>query len=244
MASELHVVALSGGKDSTAMAVRLRQLYPSQPYTYVCTPTGDELPEMFAHWQKLRDTLGGTFLPIVHPRGLNGLIFDDWRLPNWRERWCTRRLKIEPYAAWLMKQSAQHTRIVSYVGIRFDEPEREAGDYLAVPGIEQCFPLRDWEWCLDDVLEFLSKEQIDIPRRTDCARCFYQKLIEWFELWRDHREIYLDAANQEAAIGYTFRSPGRDKWPTSLWDLAARFEAGEIPKDTRQKLSACRVCRL
>lgn len=35
----LHVVALSGGKDSTAMALRLAEVEPRE-YTYVCTPTG------------------------------------------------------------------------------------------------------------------------------------------------------------------------------------------------------------
>lgn len=37
----MHVVALSGGKDSTALALRLAETEP-RDYTYVCTPTGDE----------------------------------------------------------------------------------------------------------------------------------------------------------------------------------------------------------
>ena len=48
-----HVVALSGGKDSTAMALRLAEIEP-QDYVYLCTPTGDELPEMEQHWNGLR----------------------------------------------------------------------------------------------------------------------------------------------------------------------------------------------
>ena len=43
-----HVVALSGGKDSTAMALRLAEVEP-QEYRYICTPTGRELPAMEAH---------------------------------------------------------------------------------------------------------------------------------------------------------------------------------------------------
>ena len=45
----MHVVALSGGHDSTALALLLNEREP-RPYNYVCTPTGDELPEMFEHW--------------------------------------------------------------------------------------------------------------------------------------------------------------------------------------------------
>jgi predicted PP-loop superfamily ATPase len=34
-----HVVAISGGKDSTALALRLRELNPDVDYTYVCKQT-------------------------------------------------------------------------------------------------------------------------------------------------------------------------------------------------------------
>ena len=47
-----HVVALSGGKDSTALALRLAEVEPRE-YVYLCTPTGRELPEMEAHWTRL-----------------------------------------------------------------------------------------------------------------------------------------------------------------------------------------------
>jgi tRNA(Ile)-lysidine synthase TilS/MesJ len=35
-----HIVGLSGGKDSTALAIRLKELNPDANYLYVCTPTG------------------------------------------------------------------------------------------------------------------------------------------------------------------------------------------------------------
>ena len=47
-----HIVALSGGKDSTAMTLRLAKVEP-RDYRYVITPTGDELPEMYDHWRGL-----------------------------------------------------------------------------------------------------------------------------------------------------------------------------------------------
>lgn len=61
----LHVVALSGGHDSTAMAFILREQNPSIPYNYVCTPTGNELPAMFEHWRNLGDRLGRRLMPIM-----------------------------------------------------------------------------------------------------------------------------------------------------------------------------------
>ena len=59
----LHVVALSGGKDSTCLAMALAEREP-RDYTYVCTPTGDELPDMLTHWWKLEGILGKPILRI------------------------------------------------------------------------------------------------------------------------------------------------------------------------------------
>lgn len=118
----LHIVALSGGKDSTALALRLRELNPDVDYTYVCTPTGDELPEMFAHWRNLGELLGKRLTPVMHTTGLKGVCRKEGTLPNFRMRFCTRILKIEPYRKWL----AKNTPCVSYVGLRADEEGREA----------------------------------------------------------------------------------------------------------------------
>lgn len=244
---ELHVVALSGGKDSTAMALRLNELEPRN-YLYVCTPTGDELPEMFDHWKRLSLLLGSQIIPVMGGT-LNGMIETYQALPNWRQRWCTTGLKIKPFAAWLMKQSTTYDKIVSYVGLRADEEERVGGDYSKVPNVEMRFPMREWGWGLKDVCGYLQSKEIEIPRRTDCARCFFQTLGEWWELWKTHPEIYAHAEAQEAKIGHTFRSPGRDTWPAGLVNLRKEFESGQIPRgvevqpDLFGKMK-CRVCIL
>lgn len=244
--SDLHVVALSGGKDSTAMAVRLKEEHPEIAYTYVCTPTGNELPAMFQHWSKLRETLGGTFIPIMGG-SLQGLIEKQEALPNWRQRWCTRMLKIEPYAAWLLQQSKTHDRIISYVGIRADEEEREGGDYSKIEGIEMRFPMREWGWGIREVLNYLEQKNIVIPERTDCAWCFFQTLGEWWVLWKEHPDLYAQGEAMEALTGYTFRSDGRDTWPASLAGLREEFEKGRIPPRTKRQHDlfgrlTCRVC--
>jgi phosphoadenosine phosphosulfate reductase family protein len=237
-----HIVALSGGKDSTAMALRLAEIEP-QTYTYLCTPTGAELPEMVAHWAHLEQLLGA---PIE--RLTNGTL-DSWirqygALPNWRQRWCTRLLKIEPTIAYLKR----HTPYTYYVGLRHDEEER-TGIYGESAAATR-FPLREWEWGIEEVWAYLNERGVKIPTRTDCARCYGQRLIEWKKLWRDHPTVYADAVRQEAETGATFRSPGRDTWPAGLADLAVEFGRGrkvkgeDLQPDLFEEQQACRVCSL
>jgi len=240
-----HIVALSGGKDSTAMALRLAEVEP-RDYVYVCTPTGDELPSMIAHWEHLEELLGK---PIVR---VTNKSLDEWieffgALPNWRQRWCTRLLKIEPYLTWLK----QHPDSISYVGLRADEEERRG---ILSNDIECRFPLREWGWGLSEVWAYLRKRGVSIPARTDCARCYGQRLSEWHDLWREHPDKFQDAARQEREVGATFRSPGRDTWPASLTELDAEFSNGRLPRGARQPgqgslfddddIQPCRVCSL
>lgn len=248
-----HIVALSGGKDSTAMALRLAEVEP-RDYTFVCTPTGDEPDEMFAHWRKLGDLLGKPILPIMAGT-LNGLIRQQRALPNHRQRWCTRILKLEPYYKWL----AQQTPCVSYVGLRADEESRPGMIFPDTDGVQMRFPMREWGWGLADVLGYLDQRGVEIPKRTDCKKCFWQTLAEWYLLWRDDPASYQEAEELEGFVTNergevrTFRSPQRDTWPASLREMRQRFEAGEVPtrslaimakRDKLRSVGSCRVCTL
>lgn len=233
-----HIVALSGGKDSTALALRLRELEPDLNPIYLCTPTGDELPEMVEHWARLETLLGRPLTRVSAKHDLNGLIEHFGALPNWRQRWCTRLLKIEPCLAFL-KQNAPATLLV---GLRADEAERRGiyGDSVNVR-----FPLREWGWDIQDVVWYLKERGVDIPKRTDCARCYGQRLVEWKRLYQNQPEIYAHAEEQERKIGATFRSPGRDTWPAALADLRREFDSGrKVRGEDFEEGSACRVCSL
>ncbi len=232
-----HVVGLSGGKDSTALALRLRELNPDVDYTYFITPTGDELPDMVAHWERLEKLLGKPMVRVTNGT-LDTLIDRFGALPNWRQRWCTRILKIEPCIAWMARQQPA----VLYVGLRADEPKREG-----IYGSVSCrFPLREWGWGIKEVRAYLAEMDVVIPRRTDCARCYDQQIGEWKKLWKNHPTIYADAEAQEVRVGATFRSPGRDTWPASLALLRVEFEKGRKVRgeDKDAEEGACRVCSL
>ncbi len=247
-----HIVALSGGKDSTAMALRLAEVEP-RDYRYVITPTGNELPEMFAHWRKLSDMLGAPLTPIMAGnKSLQSLIREQVALPNHRARWCTRMLKLEPYYKWLSGQRP----CVSYVGLRADEESRPGMIFPDADGVQMDFPMRRWGWTIDDVQNYLAEKGVTVPDRTDCAMCFWQKIGEWYLLWRDNPAEYQEAEDLETWVtaerGYpvTLRSPQRDSWPAGLADLRAEFERGRVPErslkmmDKRRMTGGCRVCTL
>ncbi len=223
--TETHVVALSGGKDSTAMALRLAEIEPDVPKVYVCTPTGNELPEMFDHWNKLGGLLGQRLTPVM-AASLEDRIKHYNALPNWRQRWCTRELKIEPFARYL----ATVVPAIAYVGLRADEEPRPGVDYSFVGKVTTRHPLKEWGWGMAEVVGYLEQRGVTIPDRTDCGVCFFQRLPEWFDLWRDHPDAYAQGERWEAATEHTFRSPGRDSWPAGLAELRAEFEGGRIPR--------------
>jgi len=245
-----RVVGLSGGKDSTALSVALSIFEPAD-YTFVCTPTGNELPEMGAHWEKLEGLLGRPLLR-VGSRTLLGLIVEQKAIPNHAQRWCTRLIKLKQYYEWL----AQQGPCISYIGLRADEESRPGMVFPDQDGVVMDFPMRRWGWTIDDVWEFLRDMQIAVPARTDCALCFWQKLGEWYELWLNHPDLYEQGVIAEDFVSnargseYTFRSPSRDTWPASLRDLRAEFEKGRVPTrslngmDKLRQSGACRVCTL
>jgi 3'-phosphoadenosine 5'-phosphosulfate sulfotransferase (PAPS reductase)/FAD synthetase len=245
MSARHHVVAVSGGKDSSALALRLAEVEP-RDYIYLCTPTGDELPEMWDWWKQLGVLLGKQIKPVME-LSLKECIEQNQALPNFRMRFCTRQIKIEPYRRFLMRLSATG-KVVSYVGLRADEEGRAGGAYDDIPGITMRFPLREWEWGLKDVQGYLKERGVVIPDRTDCARCYHQRIGEWWNLWKNYPEIWTDAEKDEERMGATFRSPGRDTWPVALKDLRAEFESGRLPlvRQSRNTMNAggCRVCAM
>jgi 3'-phosphoadenosine 5'-phosphosulfate sulfotransferase (PAPS reductase)/FAD synthetase len=236
-----HIVALSGGKDSTAMAIGLTEIEPRE-YEYVCTPTGNELPEMRAHWDRLAEHLGKPLIKLP-TQSLASLIYRQNALPNWRMRWCTRMLKIEPFESYILENQP----CTVYVGIRADETDREGVAYEKLSdGILRRYPLVEWGWGKGDVLRILERCEITIPERTDCAVCFFQTLWEWYQLWLNHRETFFQQGIEwERFTGHTLRSDQRDTWPASLEGLAEEFERGRIPKKRqtmKDRKVMCSVC--
>jgi hypothetical protein len=239
-----HVVWCSGGKDSTALALRLHETQPDMPWRFICTPTGNELPDVHEHWLRMGELLGRPLERIEHPLGLHGLIDAQQMLPSHAARWCTRMLKIQP----ALRFFAENAPCVAYVGLRADEPAREGLFGSKVP---QVYPMREWGWTLADVRGYLQQRGVTVPVRSDCAWCYDQSLPEWWELWHRYPGVWAQGEGIEAEHGHTFRSPTRDTWPVRMVDLRQRFEGGDVPRNTELNLdlfdaepTRCRACTL
>lgn len=267
-----HIVPTSGGHDSTATAFLLQEREP-RAYTYICTPTGDELPEMFEWWQWLGQALGSRIIPIMEGRTLFNWSRHKKAIPNRSLRHCTPGLKIIPFAHWLAEHASEGP-IVVYVGLRADEETRAGAVYPALPNVTQRFILRELGMGDPEVLAFLEQRDIlwRIPERTDCARCYHQQLGEWWRLFHDHRRLFMEAIAFEDEMGSTFRTPRlnadgspvmvtrmgltyatcwRDTWPVRLADMLVLFERGYVPNvrnDPRSRdlfrSGPCRACSL
>lgn len=230
----MNVVAFSGGKDSTALVLRLAEL--GEDFVCLFTPTGNESIECIAH---LHSVVARVNRELVLPpnRSLFEWIEFHQALPNFRMRWCTRQIKIEPCIAWLK----QHPGATLCVGLRADEDTREGiyGDYARYR-----YPLREWGWGLQDVLSYVAEQGVTIPERTDCLLCYGQRLGEWYRLWRDRPDEYERGVQLEVRYGHTFRSKHRDSWPAALSELRSLFESGRKPRGVDDASEACRVCTL
>src|SRR5258708_4904831 len=66
-----HVMGISGGKDSSALAIYMRSKIPEMEY-FFCD-TGSELPETYEYLQRLEAALGKPIARLNSERG-----FDHW----------------------------------------------------------------------------------------------------------------------------------------------------------------------
>lgn len=162
MSNVKHVLGISGGKDSAALAIYMKDKYPKLDMTYYFTDTGKELDETYELIAKLEGYLGKPIAKLVsedvEKSGLDPFdyyykIFRGY-LPSSQARWCTQRMKIEPFEAFVGE-----TPTLSYVGIRGDE-ERE-GYMSKKANIQAIFPFRRNIWSEDVICLVLNNGRME-----------------------------------------------------------------------------------
>lgn len=202
---ERHILGLSGGRDSAALAVYMRQQQPDLPIEYFFTDTGKELPEVYSFLDRLEGFLGRPIVRLNPDRD-----FDFWLkeyrhfLPSPRTRWCTRQLKLRPLESWLRDDLDAGVFVHSYVAIRADESSRE-GYQATHPNLLVHLPFKDAGVDQRGVLDILRDSDVGEPAyyawrsRSGCTFCFFQQKIEWVRLLHHHPEAFEDAKAYEKA---------------------------------------------
>ncbi len=254
-----HIVPLSGGKDSTALAVHLSQHFPDIPFEYVFSDTGAELPETYAYFDRLEHVLDAPvervsaleLLDVAARPGRTAfdvVLYEHFAgfLPSPRSRWCTRMLKIHPF-----EQHVGSDRAYSYIAIRADEQRKGYTGSGSKPvvlseksNITPVYPFKDLGFGLADVQRLLDESGLGLPEyytwrsRSGCYFCFYQQIAEWQGLKERHPALF------ERAKGYEEQQDGRGY----TWvDGRSLDEVAAMPRravKTKGDSEGCAICHL
>ncbi len=167
-----HVLGISGGKDSAALAIYLKNQYPDLDIDYYTCDTGKELDETYQLIDNLEVYLGKKITKLRAGENSPEDPFDHYLkmyggfLPSSMARWCTKKLKLEPF-----EQYVGNDPVVSYVGIRGDE-DRE-GYISRKSNIQSIFPFRKNIWSEDVTSKALANgnrmAMLDLYQSIDLA---------------------------------------------------------------------------
>lgn len=242
MSNELHVLGLSGGRDSAALAVYMRQYHPQLDIEYFFTDTGKELPEVYEFLGRLEGFLGKRILRLNPDRD-----FDFWLkqynnfLPSPQTRWCTRQLKLKPFEVWIRPYLDAGTRVCSYVAIRSDEEYRD-GYTSKHKNLEVLLPFRTSGIDKAGVIEILESAGLGLPRyydwrtRSGCTFCFFQQKVEWVRLLERHPEAFAEAMRYEKTA-VEHGSPFTWSHGESLEELSRPNRIAEIKAEHERRLA-------
>ena len=155
-----HVLGISGGKDSAALAIYVKTKYPSIDLDFYSCDTGKELEETYQLIRNLEVYLGIKINLLHGAENSSEDSFDHFLkmyggfLPSSTARWCTKKLKLEPFENYVGDDP-----VVSYVGIRGDE--KREGYISTKKNIQSIFPFRKNIWSLDVVTKMFSNQKME-----------------------------------------------------------------------------------
>jgi len=204
-----HILLLSGGKDSTALALYMYDNYPEIDLEYVFTDTHKELDETYVYMSRIEAYLGKEITRLQS--GMDERGFDHYLklyggyLPSAQMRWCTKNLKIKPFEKYIGDDLG-----FLYIGIRADE-HRE-GYISTKPNLVPVYPFKEDGIVKEDVIRILEDSGVGLPdyykwrSRSGCYFCFFQRKSEWVGLYHNHPDLFEEAKGYEKVDeGYTWQ---------------------------------------
>lgn len=249
---DYYIVSFSGGKDSTAMLLRLIETNAPIDEVLHCD-TGLEFPDMYDHIEKIKEvvkekgikyttlksTLDFEYLLLKQPiKSKKGTIKIGWGWPTSRKRWCTGILKTRLLTAY-KKELKKKYNIFDYVGLASDEQKRLQRKHNQAP--EKVYPLAMWGWKESDCLEYCYSMGYDwnglytVFSRVSCWCCPLQSFDHLYKLWLNYPVLWDKLRYWSDEIDkiwgkdeYTFRKG------YSITDIENRFKI-RLERETQKK---------
>ncbi|MBA5865397.1 MAG: phosphoadenosine phosphosulfate reductase family protein [Nitrospira sp. CR1.3] len=236
-----HILCMSGGKDSTALALYMRDRV--KEIEYVFCDTDKELTETYEYLNRVEAFLGKKIVRLNDRAG-----FDHWLdvfggyLPSPQMRWCTRLLKLKPFEEYVGDEP-----VISYVGLRADEDR--VGYISTKPNIKAVFPFKEDGIDYAGVMKILEDSGIGMPpylkwgrTHSGCYFCFFQRSIEWVRLLETHPEQFEAAEKYEkvSADGKSFTwnerfSLSELRKPENVAEIKRRYAESEEQRKANKR---------
>jgi len=212
---EYHILSLSGGKDSTALAFFMKENMPEifEKMEMVFCDTEKEIPETYDYLNKIEIFLDKKIIRLKPYRSFDHLMSIYNHLPSVQQRWCTIEMKTKVFRKYvfdLFKEQGEGV-VRMYIGIRADEADRTQSSINNDNFINAIYPFVENGVNKSDVENILIKSGIGYPdyykwrKRSGCYFCMYQSKNDWLNLYENHPDLFQKAMEYEIEKGATSR---------------------------------------
>ncbi|WP_170932739.1 phosphoadenosine phosphosulfate reductase family protein [Desulfosporosinus sp. FKB] len=236
----MNYVAVSGGADSTALALLLWER--GEDFEMVFSDTGGELPETYWILPRLAQRIDKKLNVVSNGSFFQHLVQYGFLLPGPRMRWCTKLVKMVPQRNFFNQIRAEKV----FVGIRADEPRRL--ERKNTEKYENAYPLAEAGMGKKDVKALCANYDLLNPvyewrSNVSCFFCFFQKKRDWLGLLKHHPTLYGVAEEWERQSSITTKQG---------WGWNQRFTLSQLRVADEQQLKLwpepdaepCLICSL
>lgn len=243
-----EIISFGAGVNSVAMTILLLKRGDKMPIVFA--DTGGEHPETYCYIKYFKEkflsrygikitVLSPSLTPEFYRKSTRYLslmhyCFREKIIPFYKFRFCTERWKIEPIKNY--RKGA-----MEFIGFAYDERHRaERARKKAI------YPLIEERITRQGCIEIIKNAGLEVPRKSGCYFCPFQKISEWERLYKNHPSLYKNAEWMETNARLSPKAKKRDLTlrPSgpSLLALRERFngKGGELFPDCNfEELMPC-----
>lgn len=229
----MNIVSFSGGKDSTAMLLKMIKNNIKIDEIIFCD-TGMEFQEMYDHIEKVQEMIQMPITVLKSEKSFEYWMFEHiktkgknkgqkgYSWPDFRNRWCTQALKKQVVSKYLKQY--KNVEVIEYHGIALDEKERANKNKEK----KVKYPLIEWKMTEKDCLEYCYSKGLDwggLYRklgRVSCWCCPLKSLKELEVIYNEYPNYWQKLKEWDSKTYRQFRSD------YSIEELENRFKTKQL----------------